>query len=54
MKWNLGDKITSIAIEGYGSIGTIVDVDFDRVRVIWEDQKQSYENYDDLILIRPL
>lgn len=52
MKWNLGDKITSIAIEGYGSIGTIVDVDFDRVRVIWEDQKQSYENYDDLILIR--
>ena len=25
MKWNLGDKITSIAIEGYGSIGTIVD-----------------------------
>ena len=52
MKYNLGDKITSIAIEGYGSIGTIVDVDFDRVRVIWEDQKQSYENYEDLILIR--
>lgn len=52
MKWNLGDKVTSIAIEGYGSTGTIADVDFDRVRVIWEDNKQSYENYEDLILIR--
>ena len=50
MKWNLGDKVTSIAIEGYGSTGTIADVDFDRVRVIWEDNKQSYENYEDLIL----
>ena len=51
MKWNLGDKITSIAIEEHGAIGTIVDIDFDRVRVKW-DKGQSYERNEDLILIR--
>jgi hypothetical protein len=52
MKWNLGDKITSITIEEHGAVGTIVDVDFDRVRVDWATGGQSYENNEDLILIR--
>ena len=52
MKWNLGDRITSIAIEEHGAVGTIIDIDFDRVRVNWATGGQSYENNEDLILIR--
>ena len=44
MKWNLGDKITSIAIEEHGAVGTIIDIDFDRVRINWDTGGQSYEN----------
>lgn len=51
MKYNLGDRVTSVAIEEFGVVGIIADLDFDRVRIRWYDGTHSYENYEDLILV---
>jgi len=50
LKWQVGDRLTSVAIEGM-VVGTVTNVDFDRLKVIWPDGRWSYENYDDVALV---
>lgn len=50
LKWQVGDRLTSVAIEGM-AVGTVTNVDFDRLKVIWPDGRWSYENYSDVALV---
>ena len=50
LKWQVGDRITSVAIEGR-DVGTVTNVDFDRLKITWPDGRWSYENYADVVLV---